>query len=118
MNRLFGAEENGQFPRPFLCFLRHKGGKSFSFFLALSIHTTMPLVSVPQRKDDGTPLLGLGEEMILALPDAVECHFDPSSPSEGAGSLYVTTKNVIWLSSSQVRDVLLLMIYFFNGGIT
>jgi hypothetical protein len=63
----------------------------------------MPLVSVSQRKEDGTPLLGLGEEVILALPNEVECHFDPAGPSEGAGSLFVTSKNVIWLSSSQVR---------------
>jgi hypothetical protein len=66
---------------------------------------TMPLVSVSQRKEDGTPLLGIGEEMILALP-GVECHFDPSGPSEGPGSLYVTTKNVIWLSSQVCHSFL------------
>ena len=65
----------------------------------------MPLVSVSQRKEDGTPLLGIGEEMILALP-GVECHFDPSGPSEGPGSLYVTTKNVIWLSSQVCHSLL------------
>ncbi len=65
----------------------------------------MPLVSVSQRKEDGTPLLGIGEEMILALP-GVECHFDPSGPSEGPGSLYVTTKNVIWLSSQVCHSFL------------
>jgi len=62
---------------------------------------SIPTATAVTGQTDGTPLLSQEEELIFSLPEGVECHFDPSGPSEGLGSLYVTTKNVFWFPLQQ-----------------
>jgi len=64
----------------------------------------MPLVIVNSRREDGGPVLGADEEVRLVVPQVV-LHLSPAV-LEGVGNvpgtLYITTRNVIWLSSTDV----------------
>jgi len=61
----------------------------------------MPVVGVKSSDFPSLPPLG-GDEQLLYTEPNVSLYFNPNA-SEGAGTLFVTTKNVIWLSSTDAN---------------
>lgn len=71
-------------------------GWSFAFIEVLI--SIMPLDEVHQRSEDGTPILS-DEEKVVYVEKNAELIFGQSE-SQGKGTLYVTTKNMIWLDET------------------
>jgi hypothetical protein len=61
----------------------------------------MPLVHINQRKPDNTPLLDDDEQMHFVQPNV--SLFFKVDHSEGVGTLFVTTKRVIWLDNASEK---------------
>eukprot|EP01098_Paradermamoeba_levis_P009772 TRINITY_DN4089_c0_g1_i2.p1 TRINITY_DN4089_c0_g1~~TRINITY_DN4089_c0_g1_i2.p1 ORF type:complete len:191 (-),score=73.29 TRINITY_DN4089_c0_g1_i2:245-817(-) len=57
----------------------------------------MPLIWIKERNANGEPHLDEGEEILFTQTN-LSPHFNANLSSEGKGKLFVTTRNVIWLS--------------------
>ena len=58
----------------------------------------MPLLQVSVRQPDGSPILAEDESVIMAEPN-VALFFNAAAP-EGVGTLFITSRHVIWLDAS------------------
>lgn len=59
----------------------------------------MPVIVIVERSPEGGPILSAGETVHLAL-DGIEFCFGPHGEhTEGPGRLFITTRNLVWLSS-------------------
>jgi len=88
-----------------------------SLFGELSLPLTfaswkMPLLQVSQRQPDGSPVLEEGENVIRSEPN-VALFFDVER-SEGVGSLFITSKHVIWLSAEDQAKGFSMDYYFIS----
>jgi hypothetical protein len=72
----------------------------------------MPLLTVSERRPDGSPVLDEGESVIQETQN-VALFFD-TTQMEGVGTLFITSKHVIWLSAGDASKGYSMDYYFIS----